>query len=352
MKDAPRDSPAYLLAARVFLGKDLTIDDIALFRTTWSQLPEVRREAIAISLNPAQIQRHDQIVTVFHGYPSVIELVTRPTERPVSSAARPRWMDLQTPFLRAALWAQCDEACADFTSNLGRLGDEPSQATALILKIFQKLREKERQFTLILERAPLGVSFELDYFVFSNAQENTWGSDFAFVICYANDGGISFSRFVVFQAKLVKANRLRIDREQLRNLLRTSWHGSLYVVWGDGVSPHSLPAWLLHRFLEERRSGSGPLPKSPTVRWSELSRYCNSLGSVLGDQFFCGELGDPLEGGTDASSVARLLAAHAGTPRHGVAIITLRQSGGIDGASYRVAAQPVVLEDAGEDFEE
>ena len=162
------------------------------------------------------------------------------------------------------------------------------------------------------------TTLSFDRYVFSAAEENVWGPDFALLFTFIGTNGFNVNRYVLFQAKLIKNSSVRIPTEQMATFLRTTWHSSFYLFWCHGTGPRSVSAALLREVMENprpaRRHGA-----SPTISWSEIEPYTDSLPALLGDRFLCGELGDdPQMPGASSVEIARRISDLFGRPRLGV----------------------------------
>jgi len=320
IRSTPDESNSFIEAVRRFVSRDLTPNQIARFRTLWDEMSEPRREAIAIALATDRRPYELPGRILVDPPPAKIDLLTRRTNRPSEVTSRPRWIDQEFSVVRPRLWSSYAATCADFAQVCDSLGDERGQVSALLEKL--RLAPSVHAPGLRKQLASLHASLAFDRYVFSAAEENKWGPDFALLLSYTGSSGISLNRCIIFQAKLIKSGNVRIPVDQLAALLKSSWHSSFYLFWCSAISPRCISAALLKELMNRgnhRHSGA----KSPSVRWAEVSPYTDSLAALLGDRFLCAELGDdPKMPSTDSADIARRIAKLYGYPRFGVLSIS------------------------------
>ena len=326
---APDDSNAYIDATRRFLRRDISSSQIGRFRTVWSELPEHRREAITIALATDNRYDHGPGRISFAPTPSKIDLLTEPTVRPSEIRSRRRWIDREFNDIRLRLWSSFAAACADFALVCDSLGDERGQVSALLEKL--RLAPDVHAPGLKQQLGELRSSLSFDRYVFSAAEENIWGPDFALLFSYVGSGGLTISRYILFQAKLIKNAAVRIPTAQLAILLQSSWHSSFYVFWRASSGPRCVSAALLKELMTQRRQGHARAAV-PSLGWAEVNDYTDSLAALLGDRFLCAELGDdPQMPGASSADIARRIADLYGRPRFGVLSVRAQVGGNVDG---------------------
>lgn len=312
IEQAPDDSTAYITAARVFFSNDLTTGEIDEFRSLWDRLPEDRREAISVALGTDErCMHHPPDLIVIQPTPSKIDLVTYANRRPSAVNSRSRWTDRTTHALRHRVWSACAAACLEFAKTCASAGDERGQIGALLegLRLAPRVHITGLQDVLKSSRA----SLTLNHYVFSAAEENLWGPDFAFLFSYNEVKGLSVSRYIQFQAKLVKNGTVRIPKDQLASLLQSSWHSSFYVMWAAGMVPRTIHAPLLKELV------AGSSAATPSVPWSALEECSDLLSALIGDRILCAELGDdPNVPEADPAKVSQRMGDLYGRPRYGI----------------------------------
>ncbi len=341
IREAPDESDAYVDATRRFLGRDLSSTQIEQFRSAWDELPEARRESITIALVTDRRYHEGRGYVSVDPSPSKIDLLTNPTRRPSEIKSRRRWIDQEFNVIRARLWSCFASACGEFALVCDSLGDERGQVSALLENL--RLAPNVHAPGLAEQLQGLRSSLTFDRYVFSAAEENIWGPDFALLFSYVGSRGLTISRYVLFQAKLIKNDSIRIPTAQLATLLRSSWHSSFYIFWCQSIGPRCVPASLLSALMTTIRRGRTK-SATPTLRWAEVDDYTDSLSALLGDRFLCAELGDdPQMPGASSAEIARRIAELYGQPRLGVFSVRAQVGEDVDGGI--VIGDPIHLDE-------
>ena len=353
VQDSPDESVAYIEAARRLVGLPKTSTAIAEFRTMWPKLSPERREAIAIELQPKphELLNHgpDNRVVVIQHMTSPLESLLGDSHESLRILNRARWIDAHFPLLRGEAWETFSIALREFSAEANKLGGEREQVGAMLQAIMTAFRSRNGHRFVKGNR---GSTISVDRYVFSASEENDWGADFALVFLFDDEERMSICRYILFQAKLLKGGAIRIPTGQLENLLRASWHSSYYIVWKPGHPVECLSAALLKNALLHDRLSKG-IVANPSLSWSKVSAYADSMVDLLVDRYLCGEIGDPLEmeSGTDNSEVATRLATMFGPFRHGVIIVRAAVGKKTDGdrEAFRVGIEDNVINTHGKE---
>jgi hypothetical protein len=221
------------------------------------------------------------------------------------------------------------DAGLEFSVEYERLGHEPQQTGAMLERLMSGMRMRARRYS-VPQPSVQGLfgRLSVDRYMFKMAEENLWGPDFALISVFEQPGKLSLARYTLFQAKIIDSDSIVVSTKQLRDLLRSSWHSSFYVAWGDGQSARCISAAYLDSFLRGRPRTAGRFVKTTRLGWTELSTFSDPLPDLLGDRFLCCELGDPMSllPGENASDLPARLAEHVGTPRFGTIMFTVTVS--------------------------
>jgi len=349
IKNAPNESNAYIPATRNFLRFNLSLTYIEKFRSLWESLSFERREAIAIGLTeewPAFSHYQKNTIIILENHPSKLELITGNTNNPAQIHTRKHWIDKKLPLVRSTLWTSFDEACKEFATDTKKLGDERGQVGGLLGYLNNALSRKKSIIETLIKKNGGQADLSIDRYTFSSKEENLWGPDFVMALSFEEKGRIAFQRYVLFQAKLIKDKVVRIPVGQLKNLLRSSWHSSFYIMWEDNLVPRCIPASLIDDYLYTNYALKGkPLAHSPSIKWQELEGITDTLPALLGDRFLSGELGDQLRSDqlSNTSEIAKRVAEIFGKPRFGVFVFKVRVGVQTD-IQFRINDEPITLE--------
>ncbi len=304
---------------------------IAALRKTWTTMPDADRDAIACAC-----QRRGLVEVL-------LSVLMSGPGSPYVARARRRWVDELFENLRLTLWNAVDRACAEFALEASKLGDEHQQIGSLLQRVFGQMLHQTSELEACLPCSEdLVGRLEVDRYIFHTAEEHRWGPDFAWIVRIAHCGRLSLARYLLFQAKLIKGGRINVPISQLQCLLATAWHSSVYVCWDETMQPQCVGASLLRDHDHIRRSvllGTA----EPSVAWRDIAQYADSLADLVGDRFFCGELGDPLE--LPVETNCRDLALHLGS-KFGcreIAVFTLSVGKTRDGRIVRISPDPQVI---------